>query len=1086
VNAGACRSSDQLWELFVQRFIEFIVRHRQGVVAILCVITLGLASQMRNLQIVIDPTAMLPKDHPNVIGTNIAEALFGNKYVVVIGLGERGGGSALTPEVLASVQNLTRKLADIPGVKRHTILSVTAPKGKSIEGQEGSLLVSPLLEMPISAQSIAELRARLLKNPVYQGTLVSKDESLLTISLSVEVSKSGFRQVVDRVEALVALENKGTVVTSLSGTPVFFAAVERFSQRMAYLFPIALVLIGLLHFEAFRTIQGMILPLVTAVISVLWVMGLMGAMRMSLDAFNATTPILILAVAAGHAVQILKRYYEEFDRLSLDQPGEGAKSRNQQAVIVSLTKVAPVMITAGLVAAAGFFSLISFEILTIRTFGLITGLGILCALVLELTLIPALRAMLRPPAAQKTSAKSASKAPETQGRARIWDRISDQIIDLVIARPKTILLSFATLALLASTGLLFLNQENSTKSYFGDNLPVRQQDRVLNERLAGTNTLYVVFQGDRADRIKDPVVLESIAAAQRYIETLPEVGKTISIVDLIKQMNRAMNGGTAEHFKIPSTSNLASQYLLLYSMSGEPTDFDAYVDYEYRNANLVVWTRNDSSKYAEGIVKKIRDELSGKLPPGITIQVGGSVPQTSALSATLVRGKLMNILQMICVVFVAGALVFRSALAGLYLITPLIVTVLFNFGLMGLTGIPLNTPNSVSSAMAIGIGADYAIYLLFRVREELQRLGSMELALRETLRTAGKAVLYVASAVGLGYAVLMLSFNFYVHIWLGALIASSMLVSAITALTLVPTLLNWRPPQFLGQPADFKVLKPAQSTGLFLVVAMGIGGLTQVAQVHAADPGTAQAAGQANAHAIMERSYQSTRLTSSTSMASFRLLSASGQERVRKTFGAYKQTSEGQRSRRVVRFLAPSDVRNTASLMIENSQGEDEIWVYLPALKKARRVAGNSKKGSFVGTDLSYGDVIGHKPGDWTHRLAKEEGLDGVPCYVVESTPKTENVAAESGYSKRVTWVHKESYVPLRVDAWDLSAALLKTTVNSQLKLVDKSQGKWQAMQVQVKNLQTGHSTLLTLDQFDATSPVAEDLFSVRYLEKEE
>ena len=102
---------------------------------------------------------------------------------------------------------------------------------------------------------------------------------------------------------------------------------------------------------------------------------------------------------------------------------------------------------------------------------------------------------------------------------------------------------------------------------------------------------------------------------------------------------------------------------------------------------------------------------------------------------------------MIGVVFVAGMLAFRSVLAGLYLIAPLLVTVLVNFGVMGLTGIPLNTPNSVSSAMAIGIGADYAIYLLFRMREECERLGDFDQALRETMRTAGQAVVYVASAI---------------------------------------------------------------------------------------------------------------------------------------------------------------------------------------------------------------------------------------------------------------------------------------------------------------------------------------------------
>src|SRR5205823_9903382 len=92
------------------------------------------------------------------------------------------------------------------------------------------------------------------------------------------------------------------------------AQLERLSQRMAILFPLAVLLVGLIHFEAFRTLQGLFLPLVTALLATLWAVGVMGLVHVPMDAFNATTPILILAIAAGHAVQLLKRYYEDYER----------------------------------------------------------------------------------------------------------------------------------------------------------------------------------------------------------------------------------------------------------------------------------------------------------------------------------------------------------------------------------------------------------------------------------------------------------------------------------------------------------------------------------------------------------------------------------------------------------------------------------------------------------------------------------------------------------------------------------------------------------------------------------------------------
>jgi len=1062
----------------LKSIITAIIRRRFWVIAVIFLMTAFFAAQVRNLKIVIDPSTMLPKSHPNVVGTNVAEALFGSKYVVVVGVNATNGSTALSTDVLSTVARLSTRLADIPDVKRHTLISVTADKAKSISGTATEMSVHPLLDSPVTVEAIAQLGQRIVDNPVYDGTLLSADKTVASISFAVQSGPRGFRAIMDRIAAVIDSEKTAAINISASGTPVYLATVERFSQRMAFLFPIALLLIGLIHFDAFRTFQGMILPLVTALLAVVWGLGIMGLAKVPMDAFNATTPILILAVAAGHAVQILKRYYEEYDRTVIANPSDSPSIANDKAIVESLSKMAPVMLAAGLVATAGFFSLMTFDVATIRTFGIITGLGVLSALTIELTFIPALRSYLpappRAPSALKTMAPAAAN--------RVWVKISNAVADTVLARRNMIVYGFLIVAMVSAIGMLFMNRENSIKDYFGENVPVRQQDKFLNSKLAGTNTLYIVFQADRADRIKDPAVLNLIEGTQRYIETLPEVGKTISIVDFIKQMNRAMNAGDAKYNALPVSQDLVSQYLLLYSMSGQPTDFDSYIDYEYRNANLIVWTKSDSSKYAANMVARIHEYVDGKLPRGITIQIGGSVPQSSALSETLVHGKMLNIAQMIVVVFVAGMVIFRSVVAGLYLIVPLLVTVLVNFGIMGLTGIPLNTPNSVASAMAIGIGADYAIYILYRMREELQRLGDFDLALRETIRTAGRAVVYVATAIAGGYAVLMLSINFYVHVWFGILIVLSMIVSAVSALVLVPALLKWHPPSFLRRSA-LRPLAPALASGTVIILMVGAAIAHQTG--HAQEVKTELHA-QLTANEIMERNYQSTRVENSQSEATFHLLSATGQERVRKTFNTTKLQTDGLANRRVIRFLSPSDVRNTSTLLVEHAAAADDVWVYLPALKKARRLASNNQKNSFVGTDLSYGDIVGHKPQSWMHKIVRQESLAGVAAYVMESLPASAEVAMTSGYSKRINWIAKDNFVSVKTEFYDAAGKLLKTADNTDIKLVDAKGKKFQAMLVLMTNHQTGHATKVKLENFKANGLVSDEFFSMRYLEKEE
>lgn len=1047
----------------IRNTVAWIVRSRLWVLIALSLATVLFATQVRNLQIVINPNTMLPQAHPSVIGTNLAESLFGSKHVVVIGISAAEGGSALTPRILTTLGELSTQISTLPGVKGHTLMSVTANKAKSIAGAADEMRVEPLLDTPIDAGAITRLQERLANNPVYRGTLVSEDGSLVSLSFAIHADQGGFRKIMDGVQKVIDEHRAPDLKITASGSPVFFAAVERFAQRMAILFPIALLIIGLIHLEAFRTVQGLILPLLTAVLAVIWGLGIMGAVGVPMDAFNATTPILILAVAAGHAVQILKRYYEEYDKLTLGGAPGSPQQLNDQAIIQSLSRAAPVMLTAGGVAVLGFFSLVTFEIATIRTFGLFTGLGILSALFIELTFIPALRSYLPAPAV---------KAPDVKG-PRVWDRLADHLTGLILKRRGLIVSLFMAVALLSSIGLLFLNKENSTKSYFGSRLAVYQDDEFLNRKLAGTNTLYVVFQGLQTDSLKDPRTLRLIEDTQRFVETLPDVGKTTSIVDFIKQMSQSMNEGDPRYFRVPDAQDMVSQYLLLYSMSGDPTDFDAYIDYEYRNASLIVWTRNDSSTYAAGLVQAIRGFVQERLPPGVKVQIGGSVPQSSALSETLVHGKIMNILQMMGVILLAGALVFRSLMGGVYLVVPLAVTVLVNLGVMGATGIPLNTPNSVASAMAIGIGADYAIYILYRMREELQRVEDFDLALRETMRTAGKAVVYVATAIAGGYSVLMLSFNFYIHIWFGFLIVLSMIVSALCALVLIPALMKAFPPTFL-RVREMK--KPLPGAVLPLLFALAIGVLLR--------PDSALAVG-ADADDIMSRSYQATRMDSSLSQSTFTLTNASGQERVRKTFAATRLQDDATHNRRVIRFLSPGDVRNTTTLIIEKP-AQDDVWVYLPTLKKARRLASSNNNRSFVGTDLTYGDLIGHKPQDWTHRLLREETLEGVATQVIESLPKSAEIASNTGYSKRISWVANDSFVAVRTELYDASQALQKTVLSSELKAVDTARQKYQPMLVKVSNHQTGHSTTVRMDSFEANVAVSDNYFTNGYLERQE
>jgi len=238
-----------------------------------------------------------------------------------------------------------------------------------------------------------------------------------------------------------------------------------------------------------------------------------------------------------------------------------------------------------------------------------------------------------------------------------------------------------------------------------------------------------------------------------------------------------------------------------------------------------------------------------------------------------------------------------------------------------------------------------------------------------------------------------------------------------------------------------------------------------------------------SAEEIMRQDFLASKVGDSIQDATFRLVNAQGQERVRETTGQTKLLPGTADNRRVVVFDSPADIRGTRTLLIEHSGADDDIWIYLPAMKKVRRLVASNKKDSFVGTDFSYGDVIGHKVGDWNHKLVKEETIGRLDCWVIESTPKTPQVADTSGYSKRVSWIDKRSFVAVRTDIFDQQGAFLKRLTQQDIQEVDPENHRWQAMLLIAENGQTNHKTVIELKNFKANAGVTDAAFTPQALE---
>lgn len=173
-------------------------------------------------------------------------------------------------------------------------------------------------------------------------------------------------------------------------------------------------------------------------------------------------------------------------------------------------------------------------------------------------------------------------------------------------------------------------------------------------------------------------------------------------------------------------------------------------------------------------------------------------------------------------------------------------------------------------------------------------------------------------------------------------------------------------------------------------------------------------------------------------------------------------------------FHAPSDVKGTAFMVWKYAAKDDDRWIFVPAVKMVRRIAADDKHSSFVGSDFTYEDVSGREVGDESHAVLRKEDFAGRPVYVVESRPK-----GRAGYARRVSWIDRERWLPLREEYFDARNEPLRVFTADK---VERIGNFWTAMARSMKNLQSGHRTEVTYQETEYGVGLGQDIFSERYL----
>jgi Outer membrane lipoprotein-sorting protein len=226
---------------------------------------------------------------------------------------------------------------------------------------------------------------------------------------------------------------------------------------------------------------------------------------------------------------------------------------------------------------------------------------------------------------------------------------------------------------------------------------------------------------------------------------------------------------------------------------------------------------------------------------------------------------------------------------------------------------------------------------------------------------------------------------------------------------------------------------------------------------------------------VMTKQRELQKVTDEEERQALKLVSRSGATKERKLV-RWVLTGTGDLDKILVRFLAPRDVENTGLLTWEAKDGNDDQWLYLPAIRKPKRIAASGKKNRFMGTDFAYEDLRPEAVSVHRYLVVGSEAVDGADCWVVEATPATERQAGDSGYSKRRLWVRKDHHLTVKREYFDKQGKLEK--VETHRKLVNVAGTVWRANEIEMHDVQQGTRTLVTVESRAVNRGLKDDFFT--------
>ncbi len=719
----------------------------------------------------------LPASDPIVVANEKYSSIFGEDdfaFLAVV------ADTIYHPSTLAKVAAITEELNSLDYVLENETLSLATVR--KVKWRDWGLDVDRYLSpLPRTPEEIERLRRDIRLDPDIGGRLVSDDETatLVAIKLGPGYDRS---HLYNTLHAVAEIYSGPERIYPFGRQIMGEEASLGIAHDARILGPMALLLMATGIFFFFRSVRLTLGPVLMVVISIVWTMGGMHYLGFRLSMLSSSIPAVLIALGSSYMIHVI---------YSCGEMGPGTTPT--EAVVAGVRKMGrPIALASG-TSMVGFATLTVFKILSIREFGICVALGVGLAALLALVVLPSVIVLQR----------GAFPGGEMR-RFPLLDGALGGLARIGIRHKYAVLVAVALVTAVSAVGVAKIKVGFAPEEIFPRNHRARKVVSLFVEKFHGPYSVNAMFTAKEPDGLKSPAALRQIDAFQQFAEGLPKVRHTASIVNILKKMNRILNEDSPEFYRIPDDEAMVAQSLLLHSLTHDPARYENLVDYDLQRCKVVIATSAIDSAELEYIYNELVRYCEENLSGGLTVDFGGQSMVWMAQNRYIIVGKIMNVGANTILIWIICAVAFRSVRLGLISILPLSVATLMTFGLMGHLGIRLDTATAVLTGISVGVGVDFAIHFISRLKRELMQTTRLHDAIGATILGSGRAIVFDAISNILGFMTFLFS-GFAPVRTLGLLICFTMISCVVLTLVFVPAILALVPVPFrrAGEPTVF-------------------------------------------------------------------------------------------------------------------------------------------------------------------------------------------------------------------------------------------------------------------------------------------